>query len=351
MATLKIQPMNALVTDFVNQYNVWKKANNFFKSDDSESKFELSNNGLPCFQQQQVAEINASTSDTIVISCLTEGIHSYDSFMRYDKSKHYYIFTSGDWDIDYYELTGLSYTKLYYPWFLFNMSREYSGLGTLLSFTNKNIDFTSPKSNIFMSTIGSIRKERNVLLEELKSVLTYDNFIFRYSAVDYGIESSHLDILSISPNQFDPYMDILPEFYFNVSSSIPIQMYNSAYFNLLVETDIDYPNSFFITEKTVKTLLTRLPFVVYSTPLFLKNLRKLGFKTYNTLWDESYDEELDYVQRVKKIAKLCNELGNFDWQKHLHELEAIGNHNRLQFLEHNKLWDIFFKELENNIVL
>jgi len=351
MPALKIQPTNPNVTDFVNQYTAWKKAKEIFENDNSELKFKISDDGFPCFQQQQIEEINASTSHNIVISCLTEGIHSYEYFMRYDKSKHYYIFTSGDWDVDCYDFNGLCYTKMYYPWFLFNMSHLYLGIGNLMYYANKNIDFNYPKPNIFLSTTGNIKKERTKLLEEIKSTLKYTNFIFKYSGVDHGLQSKDIDFLDSVLNQFDPYSHILPEFHFTVSGSIPIQMYNSAYFNLLVETDVDYHNSFFITEKTVKTLLTRLPFVIYSTPFFLKNLRQLGFKTYNTLWDETYDEELDYVQRAKKIAKLCNDLSSFNWQKHSHELETIGNYNRLQFLEFNKSWDLFFKELENNIVL
>mgnify|MGYP000353789169 CR=1 FL=1 len=49
-------------------------------------------------------------------------------------------------------------------------------------------------------------------------------------------------------------------------------IYNQAYFNLVVESDIEYPYSFDPTEKIGKALLTGIPFVVYSTPNFLQNL-------------------------------------------------------------------------------
>ena len=48
---------------------------------------------------------------------------------------------------------------------------------------------------------------------------------------------------------------------------------------------------FFPTEKIWKPILAGIPFVCIATQNFLKRVRDLGFKTYDTVWDESYDEE------------------------------------------------------------
>jgi hypothetical protein len=114
-------------------------------------------------------------------------------------------------------------------------------------------------------------------------------------------------------------------------------MYNLARFNLLVESDIDIDDEFFLTEKTVKTLITGMPFVVLATPNFLKHLRNIGFATYDNLWDESYDEEIRFNDRVKKIILLCNKLNNFDWNAKQEELQKIQLHNRNNFFKLNKL--------------
>lgn len=47
--------------------------------------------------------------------------------------------------------------------------------------------------------------------------------------------------------------------------------------------------SFFPTEKTVRPLMAAKPMLVYGPQDYLKRLQALGFETYNTVWDESYD--------------------------------------------------------------
>lgn len=46
---------------------------------------------------------------------------------------------------------------------------------------------------------------------------------------------------------------------------------------------------FMPTEKTLRAIMAEKPLLVYAAPNFLANLKKLGFKTFDTLWDESYD--------------------------------------------------------------
>ena len=57
-----------------------------------------------------------------------------------------------------------------------------------------------------------------------------------------------------------------------------------------------------LTEKTFKPICLRMPFVMVSTQGSLAYLRSYGFKTFNHLWDESYDDEIHDDQRIEKIA-------------------------------------------------
>jgi hypothetical protein len=63
------------------------------------------------------------------------------------------------------------------------------------------------------------------------------------------------------------------------------------------------------SEKTVRTIVAEKPLVVYAPKDFLNNLQKLGFKTFNSLWDESYDQ-FDGPERyhaiMKVVRKICN---------------------------------------------
>ena len=57
-----------------------------------------------------------------------------------------------------------------------------------------------------------------------------------------------------------------------------------------------------LTEKTFKPICLRMPFIIVGTKGSLAYLRSYGFKTFNNLWDESYDDEINDVQRIEKIA-------------------------------------------------
>jgi hypothetical protein len=66
-----------------------------------------------------------------------------------------------------------------------------------------------------------------------------------------------------------------------------------------------------LTEKTFKPIALGMPFVIVSTCGSLKYLRQYGFETFGSIWDESYDNELDDDQRIAKIGKLLKTLNSF----------------------------------------
>jgi hypothetical protein len=63
-----------------------------------------------------------------------------------------------------------------------------------------------------------------------------------------------------------------------------------------------------LTEKTFKPICLNMPFVVVGTAGSLDYLRRYGFKTFDSLWDESYDAENNDVVRIEKIGQLLAEL-------------------------------------------
>jgi len=42
----------------------------------------------------------------------------------------------------------------------------------------------------------------------------------------------------------------------------------------------------------------------------LKELQKLGFKTFGEFWDESYDQEISFTKRLEKIIDIMKDLAN-----------------------------------------
>jgi len=70
-----------------------------------------------------------------------------------------------------------------------------------------------------------------------------------------------------------------------------------------------------LTEKTFKPICMQMPFVLVSTVGSLRYLRSYGFKTFDILWDESYDSEIDDDKRLVMIADLLKQLDSMSTQQ------------------------------------
>ena len=123
----------------------------------------------------------------------------------------------------------------------------------------------------------------------------------------------------------------------------------SADFHTLVEThyDLSYyvpgykefnralaPSS--ITEKTNKPIACGKPFIVFSTPYFLADLRSLGYETYAPFIDESYDTEEDNHKRLNMIVAEIERIVNLPTEQY-HELLknclVVAERNRQRLLD------------------
>jgi len=70
-----------------------------------------------------------------------------------------------------------------------------------------------------------------------------------------------------------------------------------------------------LTEKTFKPICMQMPFVLVSTAGSLRYLRNYGFKTFDSIWDESYDLETDDTKRLVMIANLLKQLDSMSVQQ------------------------------------
>jgi hypothetical protein len=95
------------------------------------------------------------------------------------------------------------------------------------------------------------------------------------------------------------------------------------------ETQID--NEQFVTEKIWKPIIAEQLFIVLAKPFYLKELRDLGFKTFDGIIDESYDSEIDIDKRTDKIVDLCKWLQQQKWQDLYLQTESIRKHNAQTF--------------------
>ena len=89
-----------------------------------------------------------------------------------------------------------------------------------------------------------------------------------------------------------------------------------------------------ITEKTFKPIAMGMPFVIVGTQGSLAYLRSYGFKTFEGIWDESYDNAEDDV-RIERIASLLRSLDELPPEGKQDLFEAAQ-----EVIEHN--WNHFY---------
>lgn len=86
-----------------------------------------------------------------------------------------------------------------------------------------------------------------------------------------------------------------------------------------------------ISEKVIDAMNYRSPFVLVAPPYSLKYLKILGFKTFSGYWDESYDEEENHSERMKKIFKIIDFIDSLSFKElntMYSSMSSILDHNR-----------------------
>jgi len=135
-----------------------------------------------------------------------------------------------------------------------------------------------------------------------------------FHGCDFDQVQTALDLLQQAPitlDQIDQY-PILNPTTLNITKVYPeffVEIVNLTYWS---------GNTFYIDEKIWRPMLMRTPFVVHGPQHFLSRLRGLGFKTFDTWWDEGYSEDSPDLQ-LTGITQIIDQLA----LKTLPELEAM----------------------------
>ena len=107
------------------------------------------------------------------------------------------------------------------------------------------------------------------------------------------------------------------------------ESYDQSFCAVVTETRFAQPFANF-SEKTLLAIRAQIPFIVVAPPKTLEYLRKFGFKTFDSWWDESYDQEQDHAKRMIKILNLIEHISS----KPLEELIKIRKEMKY-VLKHN----------------
>jgi len=124
-----------------------------------------------------------------------------------------------------------------------------------------------------------------------------------------------------------------------------IPLFDNSFLHIVSETISD--NYFLYLKirmdfmsKVGRALVLQNPFVVVGNCGLLKELHKMGFKTFSDFWDESYDGIEDLNERMIAIKNLVKSIKDktFDKQSEMMEkMFPIFEHNRKKIIELSEL--------------
>jgi hypothetical protein len=121
-----------------------------------------------------------------------------------------------------------------------------------------------------------------------------------------------------------------------------------AFWHVVTET-VFYYDKLHLTEKIFKPIVSKQPFMLLAAPGNLAYLKSYGFKTFNSVIDESYDTIIDNDQRTEAVMRqlhwYCN-LTPDEKTNIIQQLEPVIQHNFNHF--YGEFKHIITRELLDN---
>ena len=131
---------------------------------------------------------------------------------------------------------------------------------------------------------------------------------------------------------------------------IDMDVLNYVKFNIVVAPYFDYPMCDFpmVCEKIFRNIHYSKPFILVGQFDTLAEFKRLGYQTFNELFDESYDTEKDSDTRLQKVFTQIQQLidkPNDFWQKHKNKLDDIHKHNLDNYENRTSKLQKFYEEI------
>ena len=115
-----------------------------------------------------------------------------------------------------------------------------------------------------------------------------------------------------------------------------------AFWHIVTET-VFYYDKLHLTEKIFKPIVSKQPFMLLAAPGNLAYLKSYGFKTFDSVIDESYDNIQDNDDRIDAVVKQLN------WYCNLSDSDKLDVMKKLEpIIEYN--FHHFYGEFKNIIV-
>lgn len=146
-------------------------------------------------------------------------------------------------------------------------------------------------------------KNLNILKNGLVSLIGVDDQFTLSECINvlekHGLGSTNL--MNFTTDLKPIILDEVPD---NYTMELPqdnnLLHYKQTFFSVVSETSLVCR---FFTEKIYRPIFNLHPFIIIGPAKFLELLKGQGYKTFEELFDESYDNELDHIVRIKKVIK------------------------------------------------
>lgn len=135
-----------------------------------------------------------------------------------------------------------------------------------------------------------------------------------------------------------------------------IQEAMESFVHVVTETCF-WENKLHLTEKIFKPIVLKQPFILLGCSYNLAYLRRYGFKTFNSWWDENYDNVVDPITRLECVTKIITSLcskTDKELEEMLVEMNDVLEHNYNLFFSKqfvNSIWQELIDNLNNQLDL
>ena len=126
------------------------------------------------------------------------------------------------------------------------------------------------------------------------------------------------------------------------SADFDSEDYRSTEIEVVLET-LWEDDRLHLTEKSLRPIACRQPFILAATHGSLQYLRDYGFRTFDTIWDETYDTIVDPYQRMQAIIKLLREITTWSAvqrRDNIQRMQQVADHNHNHFFS-----KVFFNQV------
>lgn len=177
------------------------------------------------------------------------------------------------------------------------------------------------KPFLFDCMLGARRPHRDYVMLAMTKTGLLDQSIVTYRAEFPGevvneynkifedqFPGTKLNWPYVSPN-LDPAWEVSNQVTNHTSCVSPDKIFQNTHYSIICET-LGTGSDFFLSEKTVKAMFAKRVFVVFGARHFLRRLQELGFQTFDSIIDESYDnepvDEIRYQKAMLQVLRLAH---------------------------------------------